>query len=116
MLQSAAIEFFESKIQETDDFSDISGSEIVVIAAGLTRKSGMAREDLISKNTSIVKSVSDKIKKYAPNSIIIVVTNPMDLMSYVCIKTTGFPRDRVLGMGGILDSARFRYFISQNSI
>jgi malate dehydrogenase len=100
-------------ITGTDDYGEIKGSGIVVITAGFPRKPGMTREDLISKNAAIVKDVASRIKAYAPDSIIIVVTNPLDSMTYLACKTTGFPRYRVFGMAGVLDGARFVNLISQ---
>lgn len=90
---------------------DIAGSDIVVITAGAPRTPGMSRDDLLLKNAEIVKMYSREIKKYAPNSIIIVVANPLDVMTYVALKESGFPRERVLGMAGILDSARMAHFV-----
>jgi len=97
----------KSKINGTEDFKDIRGSDIVVITAGLARKPGMSREDLLKKNTEIIKEVSIQIKKYCPSSIVIVVTNPLDIMAYLVMKTTGFDPKKVIGMAGVLDSARF---------
>jgi malate dehydrogenase len=91
--------------------SDISHSDIVVITAGAPRTPGMSRDDLLVKNAQIVKNYSSEIKKYAPDSIIIVVANPLDVMTYVALKESGFPRERVLGMAGILDSARMAHFV-----
>lgn len=97
---------YDKTIEGTSDFSKIKNSGIVIITAGFPRKPGMSREDLLQKNSVIVKDVSLKIKEYAPDSIIIVVTNPLDVMSYLVYKITGFDRSKVLGMAGILDSAR----------
>jgi len=102
-----------SKITGTDDAKEISGSNIVVITAGIPRKPGMSRDDLILTNKKIVEQISLNIKKYAPNSIVIVVTNPLDVMTFVALQTTGFPRHRVIGMGGILDSSRMATFIQE---
>jgi len=107
LFDSSPIVGTDKTIMGTDDFSAMEDSDIVVITAGLPRKPGMSREDLISKNASIVKDISDKIKKHAPDSIVIVVTNPLDTMTYVALKTTGFPRSRVMGMAGVLDASRF---------
>lgn len=112
LLDSSPITRSEKSIIGTDDFKDISGSDIVVITAGLPRKPGMSREDLISKNAAIVKDVSLKIRSYAPDSIVIVVTNPLDAMTYLAYKTTGFPKSRVMGMAGVLDGARFTALIA----
>ncbi|MFN7181217.1 MAG: malate dehydrogenase [Planctomycetota bacterium] len=103
----------ESKITGSTDFSHIKNSEIVVITAGLPRKPGMTREDLINKNAQIVKDVVAKVKTLAPRSIIIMVTNPLDIMTYLAYKISGFPRNRVVGMSGMLDSTRFSYYIAE---
>ena len=97
----------KSRITGTEDFKDIKGSDIVVITAGLARKPGMSREDLLKKNTEIIKEVSIQVKKYCPSSIVIVVTNPLDVMTYLVMKTTGFNPKKVMGMAGVLDTARF---------
>lgn len=99
----------------TNNSEGIKGSDIVIITAGFPRKAGMDREDLINKNLAIIKSISKDIKKYAPDSIIIVVTNPLDIMSYVVLKSTGFKKEKVIGMAGVLDSTRFRAFIAQET-
>ena len=107
LLDAAAIVGHELNIAGTDRYEDIKGSGIVVITAGLARKPGMTREDLIAKNAEIVKSISDNIKNYAPSSIVIVVTNPLDTMTYLVRKITGFKREKVIGMAGVLDGSRF---------
>ncbi len=91
----------------TENFEDMKGSDIVVITAGLARKPGMSRDDLLKKNSDIIKEVSSQVKKYCPSSMVIVVTNPLDAMSYLVMKTTGFDPKKVIGMAGVLDSARF---------
>jgi malate dehydrogenase len=91
----------------TENFEDMKGSDIVVITAGLARKPGMSRDDLLKKNSDIIKEVSSQVKKYCPSSIVIVVTNPLDVMSYLVMKTTGFDPKKVIGMAGVLDNARF---------
>ncbi len=108
----APIERFDSAITGTSDYKDIEGSDIVVITAGLPRKPGMSRDDLIQTNVKIVKSVSEQVKQYAPDSIVIVVANPLDAMVYTAWKTTGFPTNRIMGQAGALDVARFRTFIA----
>lgn len=108
----APIERFDSKITGTFDYKDIAGSDIVVITAGLPRKPGMSRDDLLAVNVPIVKSVSEKVKEFAPNSIVIVVANPLDAMVYTAWKVTGFPTSRIMGQAGALDVARFREFIA----
>ncbi|MDO8536367.1 MAG: malate dehydrogenase [Candidatus Omnitrophota bacterium] len=102
----------ERSIIGTDDYKDIGSSDIVVITAGLPRKPGMTRDELISKNAGIIKDVASKVKAHAPKSIIIVVTNPLDVMTYLTYKVTGFPKNRVIGMAGALDGSRFIYLIA----
>ena len=102
----------ERSIIGTDDYKDIESSDIVVITAGLPRKPGMTRDELISKNAAIIRDVALKVKAHAPRSIIIVVTNPLDVMTYLVYKTTGFSKERVIGMAGLLDGSRFIYLIA----
>ena len=97
----------------TNDYARTANSDVVVITSGMPRKPGMTREDLIGVNAGIVKSVSDQILAHSPNAIIVIVSNPMDTMTYLTLKTTGLPKNRVIGMGGTLDSSRFRYYLSQ---
>jgi len=106
---SDARPIFDSRVNITgaEDFKDIKGSSLVVVTAGLARKPGMSRDDLLKKNSDIIKDVSGQLKKYCPSSIIIVVTNPLDVMSYLVMKTTGFNPKKVIGMAGVLDTARF---------
>lgn len=113
MLQAGPIEGFDGWILGTNDYADTENSDLYVITAGLARKPGMTREDLLKKNAQIIKSTAQEIKKRSPKSIIIVVTNPLDIMAQVALKVTGFDPRRVMGMAGILDAARFRAFISQ---
>ncbi|TAF44031.1 MAG: malate dehydrogenase [Sphingobacteriales bacterium] len=114
MMQTAALLGFDTKIKGvTNDYAATANSQVVVITSGLPRKPGMTREELIGTNAGIVKSVTENILKYSPNTIIIVVSNPMDTMNYLTLKTSGLPKERILGMGGALDSARFRYYLSQ---
>jgi len=110
--ESAPIEGFDARVIGTNDYADTANSDIVILTAGVARKPGMSREDLLNTNANIVKTVSGQLKATSPNAIIIVVSNPLDVMSYVCMKTTGFPRERVIGMAGVLDSARYRSFIA----
>ena len=110
--ESAPIEGFDSRIQGANDYSLSAGSEIFIVTAGLARKPGMSRDDLLKTNAGIVKAVSEEIKKVAPDSIIIMVSNPLDVMAEVALETTGFPRERVIGMAGVLDTARYRSFIA----
>jgi malate dehydrogenase len=106
------IEKFDSRIVGTSNYADIAGSDAVVITAGLPRKPGMSRDDLVQVNTGIVKSVSENVKKHAPDSIVIVVSNPLDAMVYVAWRVTGFPTQRVIGQAGALDVARYKTFLA----
>jgi malate dehydrogenase len=108
----APIERFDSMVTGTSDYKDIANSDIVVITAGLPRKPGMSRDDLINTNVKIVKSVSENIREFAPDSIVIVVANPLDAMVYTAWKVTGFPAHRIMGQAGALDVARFRAFLA----
>lgn len=110
--ESAPIEGFDSKIIGTNDYEAAAGSDIFVVTAGIARKPGMSRDDLLKTNAGIVESVSKEIARVAPDAIVIVVSNPLDVMAYVALQATGFPRERVIGMAGILDSARYRSFIA----
>ena len=110
--QSAPIEGFDSRIIGTNGYDETADSDIVIITAGIARKPGMSRDDLLNTNAGIVKQVSENIKRTSPNSIIIMVSNPLDVMSYVAKQVTGFPRERVLGMAGVLDTARYRAFLA----
>ena len=111
--ESAPIEGFDSRVSGANDYAPTAGSDIVVITAGIARKPGMSRDDLLNTNAGIVKSVSEQVKATSPNAIIIVVSNPLDVMCYVAKAVTGFPRERVIGMAGILDTARYRSFIAE---
>ncbi len=111
--QSAPIEGFDSRIIGTNGYEETAGSDLVIITAGIARKPGMSRDDLLNTNAGIVKSVSTEIAKTSPNAIIIVVSNPLDVMCYVAKEVTGFPRERVLGMAGVLDTARYRAFLAE---
>jgi malate dehydrogenase len=114
MMQTSALLEFDTKIKGvTNDYAATADSEVVVITSGLPRKPGMTREELIGVNAGIVKSVTENILKHSPNTIIIVVSNPMDTMNYLTLKTSGLPKNRIIGMGGALDSARFKYYLSQ---
>lgn len=113
LMHSAPILEFQSTCRGTDDYSLIKDSDVVIITAGLARKPGMSREDLVKKNLDIVKEVSLNIKKFCPQTIILVVTNPLDIMTYAVLKITGFKRERVIGMAGLLDSARFSINIAE---
>jgi len=113
LAQSAPLYGFSGKIMGTEDFSHLTGSEVVIVTAGKPRTPGMSREELLKVNAEIVKACAEKIKTYADEAIVIVVSNPLDAMVYVAYKVTGFPRERVIGMAGVLDSARYRYFIAE---
>ena len=112
MMEAAPVEGYDAHIKGTNDLADIAGSGVVVVTAGLPRKPGMSRDDLLQKNAQIVGSVADSIREYAPDAIVIVVTNPLDVMTCLVCRRTGFHTRRVMGMAGILDSARFRSFIA----
>src|SRR6478609_901403 len=111
--QSAPIEGFDSRVIGANSYEETAGSDIVIITAGIARKPGMSRDDLLNTNAGIVKQVSEQIAKTSPNAIIIVVSNPLDVMCYVAKKVTGFPRERVIGMAGVLDTARYRAFLAE---
>ncbi len=113
LMEAAPIEGHDRRIIGTNDYKDIEGAEIIVVTAGLPRKPGMTREDLLLLNAKIISEVSLNIKKYAPASKIIVVTNPLDIMTYLTFRLTGFPQNRVFGMAGVLDTARMRFFIAE---
>src|SRR5918995_1503598 len=111
--QSAPIEGFDSRVIGTNGYDETAGSDIVIITAGIARKPGMSRDDLLNTNAGIVKQVSEQVKRTSPNAIIIMVSNPLDVMAYVAKQVTGFPRERVLGMAGVLDTARYRSFLAE---
>lgn len=113
MLEAGPVQGFNSRITGTSDYEDIQDADLVLITAGLPRKPGMSRDDLVTTNEKIIKDVSENVKKYAPNSYIIVLSNPVDAMTYVCFKTTGFPKNRVIGQSGVLDTARFNTFVAE---
>jgi malate dehydrogenase len=115
MMQTAALLGFDTRITGcTNDYSKTANSDVVVITSGLPRKPGMTREELIGTNAGIVKGVCENILKYSPNAIIIVVSNPMDTMTYLALQSTGLSKNRIIGMGGTLDSARFKYQLSNH--
>lgn len=115
MMQTATLLGFDTRITgSTNDYSKTSGSDVVVITSGIPRKPGMTREDLIGTNAGIVKGVCENILKYSPNAILIVISNPMDTMTYLALTATGLPKNRIIGMGGTLDSSRFKYQLSQH--
>lgn len=109
--ESAPIEGFDSRVIGANDYEAAAGSEIFIVTAGIARKPGMSRDDLLKTNANVIRSVTNEIKRVAPDSIIIMVTNPLDVMAQVALETSGFPRERVIGMAGVLDTARYRSFI-----
>lgn len=112
LLQSSPIEGFDVKITGTQKYEDTKDSDVVIITAGSPRKPGMTRDDLLQINTKIVKSVTEQVAKFSPNAVLIIVSNPLDAMVYVAAEASKFPRERVIGMAGVLDSARFRTFLA----
>jgi malate dehydrogenase len=115
IMQSATLLGFDTRVSgSTNDYTKTAGSNVVVITSGLPRKPGMTREELIGTNAGIVKTVTDNILKYSPDAILIIISNPMDTMTYLTLKESGLPRERVIGMGGTLDSSRFKYQLSQH--
>ncbi len=112
MWESAPVEGTDTRITGTNGYDETAGSDIVIITAGLARKPGMSRDDLLAKNAEIVGGCAESAVKKSPNAIFIIVSNPLDVMTYVTMKRTGLPRNRVLGMAGVLDSARFRSFVA----
>ena len=113
MLQASPVEGYDSTITGTNEYKDTADSDLVIITAGLPRKPGMSRSDLIEKNTGILKSVVGEVAKHSPEAVLIIVTNPLDVMVYVAWKISGFPPERVIGMAGALDSARLRAFLAK---
>ena len=111
--QSGPVEGFDAHVLGTNDYELAAGSELFIVTAGIARKPGMSRDDLVKTNAGIVKSVGENIKRVAPDAIVIVVSNPLDAMCYVMREATGFPRERVIGMAGVLDTARYRMFLSE---
>jgi malate dehydrogenase len=113
IVQGSSIEGYDAQITGANDYSAISGADVVIVTAGVPRKPGMSRDDLIGINTKIVGEVGAGIKAHAPNAFVITITNPLDAMVWVMKEATGFPANRVVGMAGVLDSARFRYFLAE---
>jgi len=113
LLQSAPIENFDAQVVGTTKYEDIAGADVCIITAGIVRKPGMSRDDLLGTNAKIISQVAEGIKKYAPNSLVIVITNPLDAMVTLVKRATGFPKNRVVGQSGILDSSRYRTFLAQ---
>ncbi|NWQ42979.1 malate dehydrogenase [Bacillus sp. EB106-08-02-XG196] len=113
MLEASPVQGFDANITGTSNYEDTRDSDIVVITAGIARKPGMSRDDLVQTNQKVMKSVTEQIVKYSPNCTILVLTNPVDAMTYTVFKTSGFPKNRVIGQSGVLDTARFRTFVAQ---
>ncbi|MBM4762530.1 malate dehydrogenase [Bacillus sp. B15-48] len=113
MLEAGPIQGFDANITGTSNYEDTKDSDVVVITAGIARKPGMSRDDLVQTNQKVMKSVTKEIVKYSPNCYIVVLTNPVDAMTYTVFKESGFPKNRVIGQSGVLDSARFRTFVAQ---
>ncbi|MGM8366272.1 malate dehydrogenase [Virgibacillus sp. W0181] len=113
MLEASPVQGFDANITGTSDYKDTKDSDLVIITAGIPRKPGMSRDDLVNTNAKIMKSVTKEIVTYSPNCFIVVLTNPVDAMTYTVFKESGFPKERVIGQSGILDTARFRTFVSQ---
>ncbi len=113
MLEACPVEGSDARVLGTNDYADTAGSDIVVITAGLARKPGMSRDDLLTKNTAIITSVTEQVMQHSPDCIVMPVTNPLDAMAQVVFRRSGLPRERVIGMAGVLDSARMRAFIAQ---
>jgi malate dehydrogenase len=113
MLEASPIQGFDANITGTSNYEDTRDSDIVVITAGIARKPGMSRDDLVQTNQKVMRSVTQEIVKYSPNCTILVLTNPVDAMTYTVFKESGFPKNRVIGQSGVLDSARFRTFVAQ---
>ena len=113
MLEASPVQGFDANITGTANYEDTAGSDIVVITAGIARKPGMSRDDLVATNEKIMRSVTKEVVKYSPDCIIVVLTNPVDAMTYAVYKESGFPKERVIGQSGVLDTARFRTFVAQ---
>lgn len=113
ILETGPVQRFNSHVQGSSDYESIRGADLVIITAGIARKPGMSRDDLVATNAKIMRSVAENVKTYAPDSYILVLSNPVDAMTYVCYKTTGFPKNRVIGQSGVLDTARFNTFVAE---
>ena len=113
LAQSGPVYGYDTQLIGTNGYDEVAGADLVVITAGIARKPGMSRDDLLETNAKIIRSVSQEIKRVAPDSIVIVVSNPLDVMCHVALEATGFPKERVIGMAGVLDTSRFRTFIAE---
>lgn len=113
ILQTGPVQGFNAKVMGTSNYEHIQDADMVIITAGIARKPGMSRDDLVNTNAKIMRAVSEQVKKYAPDSTILILSNPVDAMTYVCYKTTGFPKNRVIGQSGVLDTARFNTFVAE---
>jgi len=113
MLEAAPVQGFDAKVLGTADYAQTKNSDLVIITAGIARKPGMSRDDLVNTNANIMKTITTEIVKYSPNTTIIVLTNPVDAMTYAVYKQSGFPKERVIGQSGVLDTARFRAFVAE---
>ena len=114
LAESSPVEGFDAVITGTNDYKDIQGADVVIVTAGVPRKPGMSRDDLVEINAKVIKQVGEGIKTYAPNAFVIVITNPLDAMVYIMREVTGFNPQKVVGMAGVLDAARFRYFLADH--
>src|SRR5215831_3167414 len=112
LFESSPILGFDSAVRGTNSYDDTAGSDVVVITAGIARKPGMSRDDLQATNASIVKSCAESVKATSPGAILVIVSNPLDVMAYVAKVVTGFPNERIVGMAGVLDTARYRAFVA----
>ncbi len=113
LVESSPVEGFDARITGTNDYADLEGSDVVVVTAGLPRKPGMSRDDLLATNAGIIRTVAENIARYCPGAFVVVITNPLDAMVWVMQKVSGLPHHMVCGMAGVLDSARFRYFLAE---
>jgi len=113
LAESSPIEDFDANLRGANDYKDIAGADVVIVTAGIARKPGMSRDDLVATNTNVIKQVAAGIKQHAPNAFVIVITNPLDAMVWVMREASGLPHKKVVGMAGVLDSARFRYFLAE---
>lgn len=113
MMEASPVQGFDSQIKGTSDYEDTASSDVVIITAGVARKPGMSRDDLVNTNAGIVKSVCEQVKQYSPESIVIILSNPVDAMTYVAYQALGFPKNRVIGQSGVLDTARYCAFIAE---